>query len=235
MVPAIPRTPEGLWSAGKDRTEAGAGAFELRTDADGDRWEPDWPVSHTNWRGARAYLAWLGERTGRPWRLPGELEWEKAARGVDGRSYPFGHHIDPTWCNIRQSWPGRPNPVGVREDPLDESPFGVRGMCGNTRDRCAELGDATSTTPGAVVRRTSGGEPWSPDELEGGRAGLAVVVPPPLGDPESSDSRVIRGGAWDGGPDNARSARRDPISPLLRDPCVGFRGCFTPTPGASRG
>ena len=61
---------------------AADGAFELQTDADGDRWELDWPVMHVDWHGARAYLAWLAERSGSAWRLPGRIRVGKGgARG----------------------------------------------------------------------------------------------------------------------------------------------------------
>src|SRR5690606_9188188 len=57
--------------------------FVLRPDADGDVWLPDYPVLWIDWHSAAAYAAWEAERAGLPWRLPAELEWEKAARGVD--------------------------------------------------------------------------------------------------------------------------------------------------------
>lgn len=56
------------------------GRFALVTDAEGDTWDADWPVFNVHFGCAVAYGRWLALRTGQPWRLPGELEWEKAAR-----------------------------------------------------------------------------------------------------------------------------------------------------------
>ncbi|MBM4109726.1 MAG: formylglycine-generating enzyme family protein, partial [Phycisphaerae bacterium] len=86
----VPRQRAGL--AGEEgamnyRREAN-GRFELAADAEGDLWLPDWPVINVHFGCAVAYPRWLAERSGLPWRLPGELEWEKAARGVDGRFFP---------------------------------------------------------------------------------------------------------------------------------------------------
>ena len=53
-------------------------------------WRPDLPVLNVDWHCATAYAAWKAEREGTPWRLPWDLEWEKAARGVDGRIFPWG-------------------------------------------------------------------------------------------------------------------------------------------------
>jgi serine/threonine-protein kinase len=72
-----------------------AGRFVLRPDGDGDVWDPEWPVMLVDWHGAVAYAAWEAARTGQGWRLPGELEWEKAARGMDGRYFPLGGPVRP--------------------------------------------------------------------------------------------------------------------------------------------
>jgi formylglycine-generating enzyme required for sulfatase activity len=53
----------------------------------------DHPVVYVSWHDAVDYGAWIAERTGEPWRLPSEAEWEKAARGTDGRIYPLGRHL----------------------------------------------------------------------------------------------------------------------------------------------
>jgi len=179
------------------------GGFELQTDADGDTWDPDWPVMLVDWHGARAYLEWLAERTGRPWRLPGELEWEKAARGVDGRFYPWGDHLDPSWCCVRTSHPGRPLPAVVDRYPIDESPFGVRGMGGNVYDWCLD-------TEGRFVDK--------------------VTLAPEAGDTDACAPRAVRGGAWGSNPRLARSAHRYRDDPGSRNPLYGFRGCFRPAP-----
>src|SRR5262249_37019470 len=59
----------------------------------------DHPVVNVSWHNAIAYAAWLAKVTGQPWRLPTEAEWEKAARGTDGRIYPWGDLWDQTRAN----------------------------------------------------------------------------------------------------------------------------------------
>jgi len=115
-----------------------SGRFSLKPDADGDLWEADWPVLMVSWAGASAYAAWEAERSGLPWRLPTSAEWEKAARGVDGRFHPWGDELDPSWCCMRDSHPGAQLPAVVDSFPVDESPYGVRGLGGNARDWCAD-------------------------------------------------------------------------------------------------
>lgn len=114
------------------------GRFILAPDAEGDQWDLDWPVFLVDHHAARAYAAWLAARTGLPWRLPTELEWEKAARGVDGRPYPWGDRFDPSFACVRASHRGRPLPARVDAFPVDTSVYGVRGMAGNMRDWCLD-------------------------------------------------------------------------------------------------
>jgi serine/threonine-protein kinase len=106
------------------------GKFILVTDAGGDTWIPEWPVIMVDHVAAWAYARWEAERTGAPWRLPGELEWEKAARGVDRRVYPWGDFADATWCGVRLAFAGVPRvePVGLR--PTDVSLYGVQDLAG---------------------------------------------------------------------------------------------------------
>jgi len=110
--------------------------FHLLPDADGDSWDLDWPVLLTDFDSARAFARWEAERTGRVWRLPTGLEWEKGARGVDGRFYPWGDAFDPSWAWMRHSQDGRPMPTVVGVAPVDASPYGIRDMAGNVRDWC---------------------------------------------------------------------------------------------------
>lgn len=106
--------------------------FDLPTaDAEGDSWEADWPVVMVSYEDARAYAHWRSKRDGHVYRLPSAEEWEKAARGVDGRIYPWGNHFDPSFCRMRDSERGKPMPVSVDSYPSDRSPYGVRHMAGN--------------------------------------------------------------------------------------------------------
>jgi len=74
---------------------------------------------------AVAFAEWKSRRTGHAYRLPSSDEWEKAARGVDGRRLPWGDRFDPSFCKMRQSRPGLPRPEPPGRFPDDESPFGL--------------------------------------------------------------------------------------------------------------
>ncbi len=90
----------------------------------------DHPVRDVTWHDALAYCRWLRGRTGLPATLPSEAEWEKAARGTDGRIYPWGD-APPTedLCNFSDNV-GDTTPVG-RYSPQGDSPYGCADMAGN--------------------------------------------------------------------------------------------------------
>ena len=96
------------------------------------------PVTGVSWFDAVAYCAWRAAEDGLPWELPLEVWWEKAARGVDGRVFPWGDRFDPTLAKMRDSRPGAPRlePVGAFAD--DESVYGVRDMAGSVREWCGD-------------------------------------------------------------------------------------------------
>jgi serine/threonine-protein kinase len=102
--------------------------------------ELDLPVCQIAWFDAVAYTQWLARTTGLPYRLPTSLEWDKAMRGADGRSYPMGPAIDPSFAKLRESRPEATQPEPIGAFPLDESPYGIRDLAGG-------IGDWTSTSP----------------------------------------------------------------------------------------
>ena len=181
---------------------------------------PDRPVTFVTWHAATAYARWRAEATGLPFRLPDELEREKAARGADGRAYPFGDYLDPCFACVLESHPATPAPAPVGDHPLDESPYGARGLAGNARDWCLGV--------------------WRQDgpPIEGGRLRLDPASP---GDP---DFRGVRGGGWGSPGSFARAACRFANPPAPGRIMIGIRlarsasACASPAsrvPAASRG
>ncbi|MCW5804605.1 MAG: SUMF1/EgtB/PvdO family nonheme iron enzyme [Deltaproteobacteria bacterium] len=176
------------------------GRFALGSDDEGSSWDPDMPAYMVNWHGAYAYAAWLGRRTGRAYRLPGELEYEKAARGVDARAFPWGDTFDPTWARMRTSQDVL-HPARIDEYPVDESPYRVRGLAGNVVEWCAD-----------EYRRE--GPP-----ITGG-----VYAPP--GDLSRASpivDRTLRGGCFLFDSFLLRAATRHNTSSVVRDVTLGFR------------
>ena len=100
-------------------------------DAEGDSWDPRWPILIVNYFDALAFAKWRGQKDGFEYRLPTAMEWEKAARGVDGRIYPWGDLFDATFCNMKDSSNQRPVPKPVGTTTTDVSPYGVLDMAGN--------------------------------------------------------------------------------------------------------
>ncbi len=91
----------------------------------------DHPLVCVSWSDVVAYAAWLAQVTGQPWRLPTEAEWEKAARGTDGRIYPWGNAWDKNRANTSDGGPKTTTPVGTYADKGDASPYGAHDLAGN--------------------------------------------------------------------------------------------------------
>lgn len=118
----------------------------------------DVPVFGISAESAEAYAQWLSQREGRAWRLPTENEWEKAARGTDGRIYPWGDHFDATFCKMRDSRPGQPAPEPIGTYEWDISPYGVRDLAGGIADWC--IPDPRRTAPREPREVISRGGSW---------------------------------------------------------------------------
>ena len=95
------------------------------------------PVVNVSWHDAMAYCRWLAEVTGKPYRLPSEAEWEKGARGTDGRIYPWGDEWDAKRCNASQGAGDGTTPV--ESYPQGASPYGLLDMTGNVWEWCHSL------------------------------------------------------------------------------------------------
>ena len=95
------------------------------------------PAVYVSWNDAIAYCRWLAEVTGRPYRLPTEAEWEKGARGTDGRIYPWGDQWDAKRCNTIESGKADTTPVGAY--PQGASPYGLLDMAGNVCEWTSSL------------------------------------------------------------------------------------------------
>lgn len=188
-------------------TDAGTtGALALRRDADGryalpPDWRPTQPMNLVDWFAARAYSRWEAEQSGLPWRLCGDVEWEKAARGADGRFFPWGDHLDATFCCYMTSHLGIPALPDLDTWPLDESPYGVRGLGGGVRDWCESVYH---------------------------RYGAPIVDGRMLEDPEDTRPdvpRIVRGGSWSHHERLVRAATRWWETPTARWEAGGFRLC----------
>lgn len=125
-----------------DRCEVTNAQFRLFMEASGHRapvyWDdenynhPEQPVVGVTWHDAAAYAKWAGKR------LPTEAEWEKAARGTDGRMYPWGNEWDSLKCNSNICADGNQFTAPVASFRGGASPYGVMDMAGNVWEWCAD-------------------------------------------------------------------------------------------------
>ncbi|MGH7298730.1 MAG: SUMF1/EgtB/PvdO family nonheme iron enzyme, partial [Polyangiaceae bacterium] len=191
------RSEAGVWEPDPVIIEGDARKMFPR--GDGHEWNV--PAYLVDWFDAVAYCRWRSARESVGIRLPGEAEWEKAARGVDGRFYPWGDRFDPTFCLMRESRPHAPQPEPVGTFATDESPYGVRDMAGGMRE-------------------------WMGD-IFGERTGdeLASEPEPDADTPRGESSfRRVRSGCWSADSKWARAASRGVgLFALTRGTGLGFR------------
>ena len=150
-------------------------------------WE-DHPIIGVSWYGAKAYAEWDGGR------IPTEAEWEKSARGTDGRIWPWGNIWNKDFCNSWDIEPHQTSPVG--NFPKGASFYGVQDMAGNAFEWVADWYqvDYYKVTPS---RNPKG--------------------------PDSEGFKVMRGGGWPELSDEVRSAFRFGGPPDSTDSRTGFR------------
>lgn len=155
------------------------------------------PATHLSWYDAVAFCRWFSQQSGSLVRLPTEAEWEKAARGIDGRIYPWGDQ-PPTaeLCNFGVKV-GSTTSVGSYS-PQGDSPYGAVDMAGNVWEWCSTLW-VQHAYPFLVQ------DEWRDDYLKG------------------EGARVVRGGSWSNFQYNARCAHRRWGNPHNSFSSYGFR------------
>ncbi len=166
------------------------------------------PVVYVSSHHALEFCAWLGARDGKRYRLPTEAEWEYAARGSDGRSYPWGDRLDAghfaNFADRRTNFPwsdrniddGYAETAPVGSYPRGASPFGPEDMSGNVFEWCLDFFDFYRAAPGG---RTN-----------------------PRG-PSNGQKRVYRGGSWKSRASSLRTSARAFNTPDYSSNDVGFR------------
>jgi formylglycine-generating enzyme required for sulfatase activity len=177
------------------------------------------PVVNVSWYEAEAFAKYTGKR------LPTEAEWEKAARGTDGRVYPWGNEFDKTKLNCAESRIERPTPVVKYLQGRSE--YGCFDMAGNVWEWTADWFDSQ------YYRSAPGRDPQGPAKAEDkpffGRpedVGTSIyeLEPASAGSGTLSDCKVLRGGSWSGGGVvHIRCANRDYDEPDYRNETIGFR------------
>ncbi len=188
------------WKGDRAGPDTYGGVFDL----------PNHPVVVVSWYEAVAFCGWLtgrlrvaGEiRPDEVVTLPSEPQWEKAARGTDGRVYPWGNQPDPGRVNYADTGVGATSAVGCF--PGGASPYGALDLSGNVWEWCR-------------TKWQESYHDYEGDDLAGAGNDLEGDAP-----------RMLRGGAFDGNERFVRCACRLRNNPDLRNPSVGFRLCVAP-------
>ncbi len=194
---------EGYWQAGQFKGRYDREARDRPYDFGSPFNLPNHPVVGVSWYEAVVYCRWLSEKLGRLVRLPTEAEWEKAARGVDGRHYPWGDEEETGLrCNMGNTDIIATSVVGMF--PTGASLYGALDMSGDVWEWCSTIWE-DNPYPFKVQ------DEWAKDYL--GRTDV---------------HRVLRGGAFDDGPSYVRCAARFGYDPSSRVGDYGFRVVLPP-------